>query len=87
VPNGGGGGSGKRMGGGGGGYDDGGSGWKVNRVEGAGTATTSEHNTSGKVSYGEPLGIELYKTVVVTSEATNQEKGMSQLGATRTPLR
>jgi hypothetical protein len=53
--------------GGGGGYDDGGSGWKVNRVEGAGTATTREHNTSGKVSYGEPLGIELYKTVVVTT--------------------
>jgi hypothetical protein len=31
----------------------------------------NEHDTSGKVSYGEPLRIELHRTVVVTSEAAN----------------
>jgi hypothetical protein len=52
----------------------------VKRVEGAEgvTGTTSEHDTSGKVAYGEPLEIELHRTMVVTSEAMNQEKGMSQ---------
>jgi hypothetical protein len=35
----------------------------VNRVEG---------------SYGEPPGIKLHRTVVVTSEAMNSEKGISQ---------
>jgi hypothetical protein len=50
-------------------------------------ATVSELDTSGKVSYGEPAGIELYRTVVVNSEATNREKRMSQMGATRTSLR
>jgi hypothetical protein len=29
----------------------------------------------GKVAYGEPLGIELHRALVVTGEATNQEKG------------
>jgi hypothetical protein len=54
MSGGGGGGSGKSMGGG---YAGGGSRWQVNRVEGAGDATTSEHDTCGKVSYGEALGI------------------------------
>jgi hypothetical protein len=42
------------------------------------------------VVYGEPPGIELHITVVVTSEATNREKGVSQSvrpEATRTSLR
>jgi hypothetical protein len=31
----------------------------------------SEHNTSCKVSYGEPLGNEFHRTMVVSSETTN----------------
>jgi hypothetical protein len=50
----------------------------VNRVEGVGAVIASEHDTSGKVAYGEPPGIELHRTVVVTSEATSREKGMNQ---------
>jgi hypothetical protein len=65
----------------GGGYAGGGSGWRLNRVEGIGAITTSDHGTSGKVAYGEPLGTELHRTVIVTSEATNREKGMSQIGS------
>ena len=64
-----------------GGYASGGSGWQVNRVEGAGSVTTSDHDTNGKVAYGEPLGIELHRTMVVTSEATNREKRMSHTGS------
>jgi hypothetical protein len=74
MPNDRGGGSSKSMWGG---YVGGGSGWQVNRVEGARAVATSEH---GKVAYGEPPGIELHKTMVVTSEATNREKGMSKAG-------
>jgi hypothetical protein len=74
MPNSGGGGSSEGMRGG---YTGGGSGWQVNRVEGVGAVIASEHSTSGKVAYGEPLGIELYRTVVVTCEATNREKRMS----------
>jgi hypothetical protein len=55
----------------------------VNRVEGVGAATTSEHDTSGKVAYGEPPGIELHRTVVVASEATDREKGMRQTGSNK----
>jgi hypothetical protein len=55
----------------------------VNRVEGARAVTTSEHDTSEKVVYSEPPGIELHRTVVITSEATNQEKGMSQMGSNK----
>jgi hypothetical protein len=62
-------------------HTGGGSGWQVNRVEGGGAVIASEHGASGKVAYGEPPGIELHRAVVVTSEATNQEKGMSQLGS------
>jgi hypothetical protein len=51
----------------------------VNIVDGTRAITTSEHDTSVKVSYGEPLGIKLHKTVVVTGEATNREKGLSQM--------
>jgi hypothetical protein len=80
MPNGGGGDSGKSKGGG---HVGGESGWQVNRVEEAGAATASEHGMSGKVSYGEPLGIELHRIVVVTSKATNQEKGVSQMGCNK----
>jgi hypothetical protein len=52
----------------------------VKRVKAVGAVTVSEHDTRGKVAYGEPPGIELHRTVVVTSEATNREKGMSQTG-------
>jgi hypothetical protein len=38
---------------------------------GGGAVTTSDHGTSGKVTYGEPLGIELHRTMVVASESTN----------------
>jgi hypothetical protein len=55
----------------------------VKRVEGAGAVTASENDTSGKVAYGEPLGIELHRTIVVTSEVTNREKGMSQIGSNK----
>jgi hypothetical protein len=55
----------------------------VNRVEGARAVIASEHDTSGKVSYGKPSGIELHRIVVVTGEATNQEKGMSQMGCNK----
>lgn len=48
--------------------------------------TVSEQGTSGKVLYGEPLGIELHSIVVVTSETTNREKGMNQMGAIMTSL-
>jgi hypothetical protein len=47
----------------------------VKRVEGGRTTIASEHDTSGKVTYGEHLGIKLHRTMVVTSEATNREKG------------
>jgi hypothetical protein len=53
----------------------------MNRVEGAGAVTASEYNTHGKVTCGEPLGIELHREVVFNSEATNIEKGMSQTGS------
>jgi hypothetical protein len=53
----------------------------VKRVEGAKAVTASEYGTSGKVAYGEPLGIELHRTMVVTSEATNREKRMSHTGS------
>jgi hypothetical protein len=48
---------------------------------------SEEHDTHGKVAYGEPLGIKLHRIVVVTSEATNREKGWVRPGATRTSLR
>ena len=50
----------------------------MKRVKRVGVVTASEHDTRGKVAYGEPLGIKLHRTVVVTSEATNQEKGTRQ---------
>jgi hypothetical protein len=57
--------------------------WQVNRVEGTGAVASSEHDTSGKVAYGEPPRIELHRTMFVTSEATNREKGMSQTGSNK----
>jgi ABC-type oligopeptide transport system ATPase subunit len=48
--------------------NDGGSG--SGKSMGARAVTASEHGTRGNVTYGEPLGIELHRTVVVTSEAT-----------------
>jgi hypothetical protein len=57
MPNGRGGGGSKSMGGG---YTGGGSGGQMNRVEGAKLLQrASEHDTSGKVMYDEPLGIEV----------------------------
>ena len=55
----------------------------MKRVEGGRDVTTSEHGMSGKVAYGEPPGIKLHRTMVVTSEATNREKGMSQTGSNK----
>jgi hypothetical protein len=49
----------------------------VKRIEGAGAVKASEHNMCGKVAYGEAPGVELHRAMVVTSEATNREKGMS----------
>jgi hypothetical protein len=49
----------------------------VKRIEGAGVVTASEHNMCAKVAYGETPGVELHKALVVTSEATNREEGMS----------
>jgi hypothetical protein len=75
VPNGGGGGGskGRRWG-----YSGVGSGGQVKRIEGAGAVTASEHSMCGKVTYGETPGVELHRALVVTSEATNREEGMSQ---------
>jgi hypothetical protein len=80
MPNGGGGGGSKSMGGE---YTGSGSGGQVNGAEGARAVTTSEHDMSGKVAYGEPPGIELHRTVVVASEATYREKGISQMGSNK----
>jgi hypothetical protein len=44
----------------------------VKRIEGAEAVTASEHSMCGKVAYGATLGVELHRTVVVTSEATNR---------------
>ena len=54
-----------------------GSGGKVKRIEGAGAITASEHIMCGEVAYGEAPGVELHRALVVTSEATNREEGMS----------
>jgi hypothetical protein len=43
----------------------------VNRVVRVRAVKASEHDMSVKMSYGEPLGIKLHRTVVVTSEVTN----------------
>jgi hypothetical protein len=53
------------------------------RIEGAGAVTASEHNMCGKMAYGETPGVELHRAVVVTSEATNREEGMSQTGGNK----
>jgi hypothetical protein len=66
-----------------GGYAGGVSGWQTNRVEGARAVTTSELDTIGKVANGEPPGVELNRAVVVTSEATNIEEGMNQMGCNK----
>jgi hypothetical protein len=81
MPNNGGGGSSKSMGGD---YAGGRSGRQVNRVEGVRAITASKHDTHRKVAYGEPPGIELHRTVIVTSNATNRGHGLVRLGATRT---
>jgi hypothetical protein len=90
VPNGGGGGgSSKSMWCGGSskyrrwGYSGVGSGGQVKRIEGAGAVTASEHSMCGKVAYGEAPGVELHRALVVTSEATNREEGMSQSGSNK----
>jgi hypothetical protein len=90
VPNGGGGGgSSKSMWCGGSsksrrwGYSGGGSGGQVKRIEGARAVRGSDHSMCEKVAYGESPGVKLHRTVVVTSEATNREKGMSQTGSNK----
>jgi hypothetical protein len=60
-----------------------GSGGQVKRIEGARAVTASEHNMCGKVAYGETPGVELHRALVVTSEATNREEGMSQSGSNK----
>ena len=50
----------------------------MKRIEGVRAVTASEHNMCGKVAYGETPGVELHRAVVVTSEATNREEGMSK---------
>jgi hypothetical protein len=50
----------------------------VKRIEGAGAVTASDRSMCGKVAYGESPRVKLHRTVVVTSEATNREEGMSQ---------
>jgi hypothetical protein len=35
------------------------------------------------VAYGDPLGVELHRTVVVTSQVANREKEMSQTGSNK----
>jgi hypothetical protein len=55
----------------------------VKRIEGAGAVTASEHSMCGKVEYGETLGVELQRALVVTSKATNREEGMSQSGSNK----
>ena len=49
----------------------------MKRIEGAGAVTASEHSMCGKMAYGEASGVELHRALVVTSEATNREEGMS----------
>jgi hypothetical protein len=58
--------------------------WRASEESrGAGAITATEHSTRGKVAYGEPLGIELHRTMIVTSEATNREKGTSRTGSNK----
>jgi hypothetical protein len=59
-----------------------GSGGQVKRIEGARAVTASEH-MCGKVAYGATPGVELHRAMVVTSEATNREEGMSQTGSNK----
>jgi hypothetical protein len=47
----------------------------VNGVEGAEVAASSKHNTSGKIPDSEPLGIELHRTTIISSEATGEGSG------------
>ena len=42
---------------------------------------------SGKIPNGEPLGIKFHGTMVVSGEATNQEKILYVVGATKMLLR
>jgi hypothetical protein len=60
-----------------------GSGGQVKRIERAGAVTASEHSMCGKMAYGETPGVELHRALVVTSEATNREEGMSQSGSNK----
>jgi hypothetical protein len=55
-------------------------GGEMDGVEVAGAFTLSNHNTSGKISDGEPPSIELHRAVVVSSEATDREKVLDDVG-------
>lgn len=51
-------------------------------IEYRGPDAPGDHDTSGKVLYGEPSGIELNRTVVVSGEAMIREKLLYDVGAT-----
>ena len=55
----------------------------MKRIEGAGAVTASKHSICGEVAYGETPGVELHRALVVTSEATNREEGMSKPGSNK----
>jgi hypothetical protein len=42
-----------------------------NRIDGGGAVTSGNHNTSGKIPYGEAPVIKLHGTVVGSGETTN----------------
>lgn len=46
---------------------------KADRIYGVGTIATGDHDTSGKMAYGEPPRIELHRAVVNNGEAMNQK--------------
>lgn len=50
---------------------------------GTGGVASSNHNTSGKISYGELPRIEFPRTVVVSGEATEREKVPDDVGGNK----
>jgi hypothetical protein len=42
-----------------------------------------DHDTSGKISYGEPLGIKLYGTMIISGAATNREMSLYDVGGNK----
>jgi hypothetical protein len=58
-------------------------GGEVNGVEAGGAVTMSNHNTSCKIPDGEPQGIKLHRATVVSSEVTNREKVLDNIGGNK----